>query len=64
MRKRLKSHNWKPIESSKGFWGYHMYECTECGEDTHIGLDIDYSAPLCIGKKRSTKSPPKKKASD
>jgi hypothetical protein len=33
---------WEPLESSKGFWGYHIYKCQVCGKETHIGLDIDY----------------------
>lgn len=47
-------HKWKPIESSRGKWGIHRYECSECGKETHIGLDIDYGAPECKGL--STKS--------
>lgn len=45
----LRKHKWEPIKESKGRYGYHMYKCSNCGKDTHIGLDIDYEAKECPG---------------
>lgn len=44
---KLKPHEWEPIKESKGVYGYHQYKCKNCPKTTHIGLDIDYAAPLC-----------------
>jgi hypothetical protein len=49
-KKTLRSHEWKPIETSRGVWGYHEFVCKNCGKTTHIGLDIDYGARECPGK--------------
>lgn len=47
--KKLKPHQW--VGKTKGVYGFHVYICRKCGEETHIGLDVDYSAPVCPGKK-------------
>lgn len=49
--KKKYKHVWVPVESSKGFWGYHQFDCSMCGERTHIGLDIDYEAADCSRSK-------------
>jgi hypothetical protein len=56
VKHELKSHEWEPIEESKGTWGYHMYKCKNCDETTHIGLDIDYEAKECTGKPKAAKA--------
>lgn len=46
--KKLKPHRW--AGKTKGSYGWHVYICEACGKETHIGLDIDYEAPVCEGK--------------
>lgn len=47
---KLSKHDWEPLKESKGVWGYHVYRCKRCGEETHIGLDRDYEALECPKK--------------